>query len=159
MGEGGTRLQVSTPVDRFSCMIAQTTQTLAGCVSLGAYSVGQIPPPKKKGALIDVFQPNNTPKYWKFHFKSATKFCTVIKRPSSTLRGWSKYSPNKSKMADGRHLEKSKNRDISGVQTICRKTIHRRTLHQVLITGREQFHLTSWGDYSLVVGTYVRRRR
>ena len=37
-----------------------------------------------------------------------TKFCTVIGRPPSTLRGWSQHTHHKYKMADGRHLEKSK---------------------------------------------------
>jgi len=35
-----------------------------------------------------------------------TKFCSVIE---SSHCGWSKYVPNKSQMAEGRHLEKSKN--------------------------------------------------
>jgi len=36
----------------------------------------------------------------------ATKFCTVLENTF-----W--YAPNKSKMADGRHLEQSKNRNVS----------------------------------------------
>jgi len=41
-----------------------------------------------------------------------TKFCTAIK--TTKYPSWaSEHTHNKSKMADGRHLEKSKNRHIS----------------------------------------------
>jgi len=43
-----------------------------------------------------------------------TKFCRVIETPS-THYVWSKYAPNKSKMADGRHLEKSNNLNIFAI--------------------------------------------
>jgi len=55
-------------------------------------------------------------KYWNIHIIKTTasiinKFCRVIETPS-THCGWSKYAPNKSKMADDCHLEKSKNLNI-----------------------------------------------
>jgi len=38
-----------------------------------------------------------------------TKFCTMIKttKPPNARRGWSKRTHNKSKMADGCHIEKN----------------------------------------------------
>jgi len=50
-------------------------------------------------------------KYWKFHVietkaSISTKFCTTIET-KRTRHGWSQSAPNKSKMADGRHLKKT----------------------------------------------------
>ena len=62
---------------------------------------------------ISVFQPNapNIEMFILPKLMHRSKLSRVIETPI-TLCGWSKYAPNKSKIADGRHLEKSKNRYI-----------------------------------------------
>ena len=65
-------------------------------------------PQKYFGALIYVFKPNSwnrkNVRIIKTIASIPTKFCTV--RPPNALRGWSRHTHYKSKMADGRHLGK-----------------------------------------------------
>jgi len=61
--------------------------------------------------------PAKRAKYWNVHIIKTTasiitKFCRVMETLNYSHCWWSKYTPNKSKMADGRHLEKSKNLNI-----------------------------------------------
>ena len=64
------------------------------------------------------FQANRT-KYSNVHIMDTTawiptKFCAA-ERPPNMHRGWSSNVENKSKMADGRHLEKSKDHHVTVV--------------------------------------------
>jgi len=61
------------------------------------------------GGVIRFFQ--QIAKYWNVHIVKTTasiitKFCTVIDT-TAYCPWWSKYAPNKSKMVDGHHVEKS----------------------------------------------------
>jgi len=51
--------------------------------------------------------------YYPNHCTDSNRILHGDKRPPNTLRGWSKQAYNKCKMADGRHVEKSKNDYIS----------------------------------------------
>ena len=110
-----THLQVR-PVDGFSRLMAQTTRIRERMCLLGV-SLTLLP-------ILGVKYPKNPnfwgvnrrfqaklAKYWKFHAiettaSISTKFCTKIETIKNSS-GWSQSAPNKSKMADGRHFEKT----------------------------------------------------
>jgi len=83
-----------------------------GCAFLDFFHIaphlGGQKPQKYFGALIYVFKPNSwnrkNVRIIKTIASIPTKFCTV--RPPNALRGWSRHTHYKSKMADGRHLGK-----------------------------------------------------
>jgi len=82
-----------------------------GFVYIAVHLTGQIPQNPNFEGMNRRFQAKRA-KNSNFHIfeitaSIATKFCTVL-RPPSTLREWSKYAPNKSKMAHSCHVKKFK---------------------------------------------------
>jgi len=81
-------------------------------VDIAPHFGGEISPKPHFGGVNRRFQAKRT-KYWKFHVIETTATIltksgtTIAYRPSSSYRGWSQQAPNKSKMADGRHFEKT----------------------------------------------------
>jgi len=110
----GTHLQVR-PVEGFLRLMVQSTRTCASLCLLGFRwywsSLSRWNPPKLNfGSWIGVFKPNwqNLESY--ILSQLLHRFQPSIaqrSRPPSGHRGWSQYVHNKSKMADGRHFEKS----------------------------------------------------
>ena len=109
----GTHLQVR-PDNRFSRLMAQTMRTRARVcllgVSLTLFPILGVKSPENPNFWgVGVFKPNgqNIESFMlskllhRFQPNSAQRY-----RPPSGHRGWSKYVPNKSKMADDRHFAK-----------------------------------------------------
>jgi len=77
---------------------------------------GQSPKTEIFGAWIGIFKPNTRNIQTFILSKRLHGFQLHFSRqwrPPNMLRRWSRNAAKKSKMADGRHLEKSKNRDMS----------------------------------------------
>ena len=109
-----THIQVR-PVDTFSRMMAQTTRTRArmclfGIGSHGSPFRGQKPQePTYFGAWIGAFKPNSQNRKTCILSKLSHRFRTHFAQwyePLNAIRGWSRHTHHKSKMADGRHLGK-----------------------------------------------------
>jgi len=103
------------PLTTFSCLIAQMMQTHARVCFFVAYSGNQIVQKNNFGGMNRRFLAKYA-KYWNVHIikitaSIKTKFFRVIETPNYSLGG-PNMPPNKSKMADGRHLEKLKNLHI-----------------------------------------------
>jgi len=117
----GTHVQVRR-VEGFSRLMAQTTRTrarmcLLGFVDITPHLGGQIPKTPNFGGREEAFNSSQTHEIEKhaYYPKCFTDSNQTAQwwRPPNALRGWSQHTQNDSKIADGRHLGKSKNRHIS----------------------------------------------
>jgi len=111
----GTNLQVR-PVDGFSRSMAQTTRTRARVCLLGfrwyCSPFWEWNPPKPQFLGVGKRFQAKREKYWNFHIIEITlsisiKFCEMIETTKYSSRVVRIRTPNKSKMADGRHFGKT----------------------------------------------------